>query len=52
LENIKGWLVKNVHRHGDLYDPAELIKKITGKKLDAKPYLEYLEEKHSALYGL
>jgi carboxypeptidase Taq len=51
LENIKGWLVKNVHSHGDLYEPAELIKKITGKKLDAKPYLEYLEEKYSALYG-
>jgi carboxypeptidase Taq len=51
LENVKGWLVKNVHRHGDLYDPAKLIKKITGKKLDAKPYLEYLEEKYSALYG-
>jgi carboxypeptidase Taq len=51
LENIKGWLVKNVHRHGDLYEPAELIKKITGKKLDAEPYLEYLEEKYSSLYG-
>jgi carboxypeptidase Taq len=51
LENIKGWLVKNVHSHGDLHDPAELIKKITGKKLDAKPYLGYLEEKYSALYG-
>jgi carboxypeptidase Taq len=50
LENMKGWLVKNVHSHGDLYEPAELIKKITGKKLDAKPYLEYLEEKYSALY--
>jgi carboxypeptidase Taq len=51
LENIKGWLAKNVHSYGDLYEPAELIKKITGKKLDAKPYLEYLEEKYSALYG-
>jgi carboxypeptidase Taq len=51
LKNVKGWLVKNVHSLGNLYDPAELIKKITGKKLDAKPYLEYLEEKYSALYG-
>ena len=51
LENIKGWLIKNVHSQGDLYDPADLIKKITGKKLDAKPYLEYLQEKYSTLYG-
>jgi carboxypeptidase Taq len=51
LENIKGWLIKNVHSQGDLYDPADLIKKITGKKLDAKPYLEYLQKKYSTLYG-
>jgi carboxypeptidase Taq len=51
LENIKGWLIKNVHSHGDLYDTADLIKKITGKKLTVKPYLRYLQEKYSALYG-
>jgi carboxypeptidase Taq len=51
LKNVKGWLGKNVHSLGDLCDPAELIEKMTGKKLDAKPYLEYLEEKYSALYG-
>jgi carboxypeptidase Taq len=51
LKNINEWLIKNVHSQGDLYDPADLIKKITGKKLDAKPYLEYLKEKYSALYG-
>jgi carboxypeptidase Taq len=51
LKNIEGWLAKNVYCHGTLYEPAELIKKITGKNLDSKPYLEYLEEKYSALYG-
>jgi carboxypeptidase Taq len=51
LKNIKKWLVKNVHSHGDLYDPADLIRRITGKKLDADPYLEYLQEKYSRLYG-
>jgi carboxypeptidase Taq len=51
LKNIRGWLAKNVYSYGDLYEPAELIRKIAGKKLDAKPYLEYLEEKYSALYG-
>jgi carboxypeptidase Taq len=51
LKSIQRWLTENVHSYGDLYDPAELIRKITGKKLDAEPYLEYLEEKYSALYG-
>jgi carboxypeptidase Taq len=51
LKDIKVWLIKNVHSRGDLYDPADLIRKITGKNLDAEPYLHYLEEKYSKLYG-
>lgn len=35
-----------------LYDPADLMKKITGMELGVKPYLGYLEEKYSKLYGL
>jgi carboxypeptidase Taq len=51
LEGIRVWLTKNVHSQGDLHDPADLIKRITGKELDAEPYLEYLREKYSMLYG-
>jgi carboxypeptidase Taq len=51
FRNVKSWLVKNVHRSGNLYDPADLIKKITGKELSVKPYLDYLEEKFSEIYG-
>jgi carboxypeptidase Taq len=51
LKDIKGWLVKNVHSYGNLYDPADLIKRITGNKLDAEPYLGYLTEKYGELYG-
>jgi len=51
LENIREWLIKNVQSHGDLYDPTDLMRRITGKKLDAKPYLQYLQEKYSKLYG-
>ena len=51
LENLKGWLIKNVHSRGALYDPADLMSSITGKKLDAAPYLKYLQEKYSGLYG-
>jgi carboxypeptidase Taq len=48
---VKNWLIKNVHSYGNLYDPSELIRKITGKELDVKPYLNYLNEKYSKLYG-
>jgi len=51
LEDIRTWLTKNVHSYGNLYDPADLIVRITGKKIDAEPYLEYLREKYSVLYG-
>jgi carboxypeptidase Taq len=48
---VRNWLIKNVHAYGSLYDPLELIKKITGKELNVKPYLNYLNEKYSELYG-
>lgn len=51
FQNIRRWLTKNVHNHGDLYDPADLIKKITGEELSVKPYLDYLYNKYSKLYG-
>jgi carboxypeptidase Taq len=49
-QSVKDWLIKNVHSYGDLYDPSELIRKITGKELNVKPYLNYLNEKYSKLY--
>ena len=51
LEDINRWLNTNVHSYGDLYDPADLIRKITGKNLETQPYLKYLREKYSELYG-
>jgi carboxypeptidase Taq len=48
---VKNWLIKNVHSYGDLYDPPQLIRKVTGKELNVKPYLNYLNEKYSKLYG-
>jgi carboxypeptidase Taq len=49
--DIKKWLAQNVHQHGNLYDPAVLIKKTTGEKINVKPYLEYLNTKCSWIYG-
>ncbi len=51
LKNIIGWLIKNVHSQGDLYNPTDLIRRITGNELESEPYLHYLQVKYSKLYG-
>lgn len=51
FKKVKSWLVKNVHEYGDLYNPAALIKKITGEEINVKPYLNYLNKKYSWVYG-
>jgi carboxypeptidase Taq len=51
VASVMGWLVENVHRQGNLYDPADLIKNITGRELTVEPFLRYLDDKYSKLYG-
>jgi carboxypeptidase Taq len=48
---VKDWLMDNVHRRGNLYDPADLVKTVTGKDLDIEPFLKYLDAKFSTIYG-
>ncbi|MGQ4912631.1 MAG: carboxypeptidase M32 [Candidatus Thorarchaeota archaeon] len=45
------WMKTHVHNKSALYDPADLIEKVTGKKTTARPYLKYLEQKYSEIYG-
>jgi carboxypeptidase Taq len=51
FNETKRWLVENIHAQGNLYDPAVLIRRITGKELTVKPYLDYLNKKYSKLYN-
>ncbi|MFX1580073.1 MAG: carboxypeptidase M32 [Promethearchaeota archaeon] len=44
------WMKKNVHVESAMYDPADLMKKVTGQKLKAKPFLEYVENKYSTIF--
>jgi carboxypeptidase Taq len=46
------WLVANVHRHGAKFEPQELVKRITGSKIEPGPYVDYLEKKFGEIYGL
>jgi carboxypeptidase Taq len=49
---LLGWLRKNIHRHGSKFEPQELIERITGSKIDPAPYMRYLQNKYSQIYGL
>lgn len=48
---LEEWLKENIHKHGKIYTPSELITKATGKPLSAKPYMHYLKTKYSKLYS-
>jgi carboxypeptidase Taq len=51
FDTIKQWLTKNVYSQGRLYDPMDLLKKITGEEINVKHYIDYLNTKFSKLYG-
>ena len=44
------WHKKNIHEPANLYDPGVLAKRVTGKELSAKPFLEYLNEKYAKIF--
>lgn len=47
---IREWFTENVHRHGRLYTPDEIIKRVTGEALDAEYLIRYLEQKYAGIY--
>lgn len=52
FEKIHEWLRENIHKHGAVYKPAELIKMVTGEELSAKYFIEYLNKKYAEIYDL
>jgi carboxypeptidase Taq len=48
---LKTWLNDNVHAPGRQFSGDELMEKVTGEKTSAKPFLDYLKNKYSELYG-
>ncbi len=52
LKKIGGWLKERVFSIASITTPDEWIKAITGEALNVNYYLDYLEEKFTALYEL
>ena len=50
--SLLNWLRENIHRHGRKYWPAELTQRVTGEPIQVKPFLRYLKEKYTGIYGL
>jgi carboxypeptidase Taq len=49
---LKDWLTNNIYVHGRRFGRDELLQRITGRNLDPKPYVKYLRDKYTALYGV
>lgn len=49
---LLGWLRTNIHQHGHKYEPQVLVEKVTGSRIKPEPYLRYLTNKYSEIYGL
>jgi carboxypeptidase Taq len=49
---LRTWLEERIHVHGKKFTPAELVKRVTGSELSARPFVEYIRAKYSDIYGL
>jgi carboxypeptidase Taq len=49
---VKNWLAENIHSLGNLYDPADLVKKVTGESLNIEPFIAYLNAKYERVNGI
>ncbi|MCL6445373.1 MAG: carboxypeptidase M32 [Alicyclobacillus sp.] len=52
MSAIKAWLNENIHRHGKLLEPSEIVQQVTGEPLNARYLVEYLNGKFRPLYQL
>ncbi len=48
---LRDWLRQNIHRHGQRYTAAELVKQVTGQELSSAPLMKHLTGKYGELYG-
>ncbi len=51
FRNTKGWMIKNIYACGNLYDPKDLLNRITREDINPKHYINYLNTKYSKIYG-
>ena len=50
LSPVIGWLKENVHRHGNMLLPKDLLLQATGERFNPAYYASYLKDKFTELY--
>jgi carboxypeptidase Taq len=45
FDELRDWLHEHLYRLGRKFTPQETIERVTGSRIDARPYLRYLREK-------
>jgi len=48
---LNKWLDEKIRQYGCCFTAGEMAERVTGKKLDAKPFLKYLEDKYGYIYN-
>ena len=52
FDRLRAFLIDRLHRHGAVYDPAQLIERATGKPLGIEPLMRHLRANYGALHGV
>lgn len=52
FDTLRVWTNGRIHRYGAMFPPMEIVRRVTGRGLDSRPYMEYLREKYTEIYGL
>ena len=52
LNTLLAWLRAKVHQFGLLREAPELLREVTGEGPSPKPWLEYIKDKFSQIYGI
>lgn len=50
FKEINNLLKEYIHTHGSVYEPKELLKKITGEEINIKYFVDYLKKKYLNIY--
>jgi len=51
FKEVKQWLTENIYMYGNRFDPSDFIRNISGEEINVAPFLEYLNNKFSNIYG-
>lgn len=51
IKEITRWLNEKIHHFGSLYNSREVLQRVCGKEISAKPLLHYFTEKYAGIYG-